>query len=178
MVCHLRPLPLGSRPSSRASWCGCPHLCRAGGEERTAEPQGVLEKARSPLHRALHAGDARGLCPAPLNMTRAGLPRRRDVPTLSAPSVELTCFPASSYHPFPQRVRAPSPGSPGTQLCLRSTRLPSREACSGSLPGTGPGSPRGAPLWVPARFFTRTLPDRTGLLQVQPVISHKHVGQV
>ena len=114
----------------------------------------------------------------PPSMTRAGLPRRRDVPTLSAPSVELTCFPASSYHPFPQRVRAPSPGSPGTQLCLRPTRLPSREAGSGSLPGRGPGSPRGAPLWVPARFFTRTLPDRTGLLQVQPVISHKHVGQV
>ena len=57
--------PTRSRPSSRESWCGCRHLCRTGEEERTSEPQGVLEKARSPLHRALHAGDARGLCPAP-----------------------------------------------------------------------------------------------------------------
>ena len=86
--------PTRSRPSSRESWCGCRHVCRAGEEERTAEPQGVLEKARSPLHRALHAGDARGLCPAlpPISVMMARLPGEVRCPH-SAPSAELTCFP-------------------------------------------------------------------------------------
>ena len=178
VVCHLRPLPLDPdlRRASPGAGAGM-----SVEQVRRREPwshRGSWRRRGAPCTGPCTWGTLEACAPhPPPSMTMVGFPGEARCPH-SAPSVELTCFPASSYHPFPQRVRAPSPGSPGTQLCLWSTRLPSREAGSGSLPGRGPGSPRGAPLWVPARFFTRTLPDRTGLLQVQPVISHKHVGQV
>ena len=151
--------PTRSRPSSRESWCGCRHLCRAGGEERTAEPQGVLEKARSPLHRALHAGDARGLCPTPPQHDEGRAPQEAGRPhsvcsvcgTDLLPSLLLPPLPPASPGPFPPGPQGHScvcgpHGSPPGRLAQdpfqEEAQVLPGEPRSGSQPDSSPGPSR------------------------------------